>query len=135
MPYRLISVLAIALWMSTGLAVAEDKKPEAASAAAAKTDASQPAKAKAGDKAMTKAKAAKPKKKKKEVFTGKKTGINTASKEELMKLPGVTAEVADKIIAGRPYLTKVHLLTKDIISYDIFQKIKARVAADGKAPF
>ena len=45
----------------------------------------------------------------------KPVDINSASKAELKKLPGVDDAKADKIIAGRPYLSKAHLVTHHII--------------------
>src|SRR3972149_5788560 len=41
----------------------------------------------------------------------KPVDINSASKAELKKLPGISGAAADKIIAGRPYLSKANLVT------------------------
>ena len=135
MLHRLFVVLALALGVSSGLAVAEDKKQETAGKAAAMSEPGDPAKASPNGVAPKSKPAGQPKAKKKAKYSGKLTGINTAGKEELMKLPGVTAAVADKIIANRPYLTKVHLVMRNIIAQEIFEKIKDRVVADGKPPF
>lgn len=62
-------------------------------------------------------------------YKGPKTDLNGAPKEALMKLPDVTAALADKIIAGRPYLTKAHLITHDVIPYAVYDKIKDRIVA------
>ncbi|MFN8010604.1 MAG: hypothetical protein U0P81_04290 [Holophagaceae bacterium] len=62
-------------------------------------------------------------------YKGPKTDLNGAPREALMKLPDVTAALADKIIAGRPYLTKAHLITHDVIPYAVYDKIKDRVVA------
>ncbi len=62
-------------------------------------------------------------------YKGPRTDLNGASKEALMKLPEVTAALADKIIAGRPYLTKAHLITHDVIPYAVYDKIKDRIVA------
>lgn len=68
-------------------------------------------------------------------YKGPKTDLNGAPKEALMKLPEVTAALADKIIAGRPYLTKAHLITHDVIPYAVYDKIKDRiVAVQAKVP-
>lgn len=68
-------------------------------------------------------------------YKGPKTDLNGASKEALMKLPEVTAALADRIIAGRPYLTKAHLITHDVIPFVVYDKIKDRiVAVQAKVP-
>lgn len=55
--------------------------------------------------------------------------LNGATKEALKQLPGVTDRYADKIIAGRPYLTKVHLVTHDVLPYGLYESIKHRIVA------
>ncbi len=64
--------------------------------------------------------------------TGPLVDINGASKEELKKLPGVTDAHADKIIAGRPYLTKAHLITHNILPAALYESIKKRIVAKQK---
>ena len=61
--------------------------------------------------------------------TVKAVDVNRASKDELKKLPGITDAMADKIIAGRPYLTKSRLVTENIIPMMTFQAIRDRIAA------
>jgi len=55
--------------------------------------------------------------------------INSASKEELKTLPGIDDAQADKIIAGRPYLTKAHLVTHNVLANGVYEKLKTRVIA------
>ena len=55
--------------------------------------------------------------------------INSASKEELKTLPDISDAQADKIIAGRPYGSKAHLLTRNIIDRAAYEKLKAQVIA------
>jgi competence protein ComEA len=56
-----------------------------------------------------------------------KVDLNTASKEDLMKLPGVDDATADKIIAGRPYSSKSELVKKNVLTQDEMKKIDAHV--------
>ena len=60
--------------------------------------------------------------------------INSATKDELMAIPGVTDVYADKIIAGRPYRTKAHLVTHNILSAGLYESIKKRIVARQKLP-
>lgn len=55
--------------------------------------------------------------------------LNLASKAELMKLPGIDEALAVKIIAGRPYLTKTNLVTRNILPIGVFKPIRHMVSA------
>lgn len=55
--------------------------------------------------------------------------LNSASRDELKKLPGVGDAEADKIIAARPLLTKAELVTRDIIGAGPYVSIKHLVVA------
>ena len=57
----------------------------------------------------------------------KKTDLNTASKEDLMKLPGVDDATADKIIAARPFKSHSELESKNIVTKDQYKKLSAMV--------
>jgi DNA uptake protein ComE-like DNA-binding protein len=61
-----------------------------------------------------------------------KVDLNTASKEDLMKLPGVDDATADKIIASRPYTSKSELVKKNVLTQEEMKKIEAHVMT--KAP-
>lgn len=58
-----------------------------------------------------------------------KIDINSASKDDLMKLKGVGDATADKIIAGRPYHAKNELVRKKIVSQPVYNQIKERIVA------
>jgi DNA uptake protein ComE-like DNA-binding protein len=55
--------------------------------------------------------------------------INTADLGTLQTLPGVTGEVAAKIVSRRPYPTKAHLLTRKVLSEDVFDAIRKDIVA------
>jgi len=55
--------------------------------------------------------------------------LNSATKDDLMKLPGVGDATADKIIAARPFKTKAELLTKKIVTRAEYSKIRTHVIA------
>ena len=55
--------------------------------------------------------------------------INSATKEQLKTLPGITDAYADKIIAGRPYLSKAFLVTKNVLPNDLFQTLRKQIVA------
>ena len=49
--------------------------------------------------------------------------LNTASKAQLMSLPGMDDSSADRVIAGRPYSTEHQLLERRILSREEYNKI------------
>jgi competence protein ComEA len=58
-----------------------------------------------------------------------KIDINSASKDDLMKLEGVGDAISAKIIAGRPYHTKRDLLTRKIVNQATYNKISDKIIA------
>jgi hypothetical protein len=55
--------------------------------------------------------------------------INSASRAQLKTLSGVGDAEADKIIAGRPYLSKVHLVTEAGLPIGTYQSIRRQIVA------
>jgi len=55
--------------------------------------------------------------------------LNTATREQLLSLPGVTAAEADRVIAGRPYDEPGELVTRRIMPKTEYDKIADRVTA------
>jgi DNA uptake protein ComE-like DNA-binding protein len=64
---------------------------------------------------------------------GKPVDINSAKSSELMKLPGVKAAEAAKIIAGRPYSSKADLVARNIIDAATYENLRKRIIA--KQPY
>ena len=64
-------------------------------------------------------------------MAGKKdlVDINTASRADLIKLPGIGETYADKIIAGRPFARKDELVSKGILPDGIYQKVAPLIIA------
>lgn len=72
---------------------------------------------------------AKPRKQSEKPSMAQRIDINTASKEELKKLPGIFDAEADKIIAKRPYKSKAGLLVDAGLTGAQYFAIKDRVLA------
>lgn len=116
MKRRIIQVLLIAAAsvLSASVCVAAESKAAPGEAASA------PKTAEKGTKA------------KKPVTPDNPVDINSASRAQLKQLPGIDDAVAKKIIAGRPYLSKAHLVTHHIISGTHYAQIKDLIIARQK---
>ena len=55
--------------------------------------------------------------------------LNTATKDQLTSLPGITSEKADRILENKPYDTPHQLVSRRILSEDEYSKIKDQITA------
>lgn len=60
--------------------------------------------------------------------------LNTATKAELIALPGVGEAIAAKIVAARPFKAKDELVSKGIVTEAAYAKFKDMVIAKQAAP-
>jgi competence protein ComEA len=58
--------------------------------------------------------------------------INHANKAGLKQLPGIGDTEADKIVAGRPYLSKADLVTRNILPRGTYEGLKKLIIAKQK---
>jgi competence protein ComEA len=113
--YISVALTAAALLLSTGLSSAVENKTDTPQQAATKVDASSKnAKSEINAKHKHQARI-------------KLVDINSATKDELKKLPGIGDAEADKIIAGRPFGSKAWLVTKKIISMETYQGVSGLI--------
>lgn len=61
--------------------------------------------------------------------SSKPVDINTASRIELKKLPGISDAVAGRIIAGRPYASKANLVSRNIVDAAVYDGIRRSIVA------
>ncbi|MBI5709686.1 MAG: helix-hairpin-helix domain-containing protein [Candidatus Eisenbacteria bacterium] len=121
---RFISFLALGAFvaaLAAPLALAQGGSTEPAKAAPAATAPAKPAEHKTASKP-----AAKP--------AVEKVDLNSATREDLAKLPGVGDAIADRIIAGRPYKARTDLLKNKIVTAKEYARVKALVVARQAAP-
>jgi len=55
--------------------------------------------------------------------------VNSATRAQLMTLPGIGDAEADRIVAGRPYLSKADLASKRVIPTGVYLSLRGRVIA------
>jgi DNA uptake protein ComE-like DNA-binding protein len=101
-----------------GVALADTAKGETSAEEKKET----PAKERVEEKGEAKAHARKAK-----AMAAPKVDLNMAAKEDLMKLPGVTDEIADKIVAARPFVSRSELVSKKILTSAEYAKIRGKI--------
>jgi DNA uptake protein ComE-like DNA-binding protein len=63
------------------------------------------------------------------MHSDKAVDINTASREDLLNLPGMTERDADRIIAERPFKNAHELVARRVIPQSEYDKISDRIIA------
>jgi competence protein ComEA len=58
--------------------------------------------------------------------------LNTATRAELMKLPGIGEAISDKILKARPFANKAQLLSRGLVSKVVYDKLSPLVVARQK---
>lgn len=53
--------------------------------------------------------------------------INEASQQELMRVLGLDADIAERIVEHRPYPSKLDLLGRMVVPEEIYRSIKSRI--------
>jgi DNA uptake protein ComE-like DNA-binding protein len=113
MKYRIgpTAMIALAFVFASGIASASVDAARPAAQPAASTNAAKPGKSRPAMRMVD---------------------INSASKTELKALSGIDEARANKIIVGRPYLTKAQLVTRNIIPAGVYEQIKDEIIAKQK---
>ena len=64
----------------------------------------------------------------------KQVNLNSASKDDLMSLPGMTSDWAEGIIGGRPYYAPSDLLKNHVVPKGEYNRIADRITTSGAKP-
>jgi DNA uptake protein ComE-like DNA-binding protein len=60
---------------------------------------------------------------------GNAIDLNSASREQLQTLPGITPKISESIVAHRPYSAASELVDRHVLSKEAYDKIADRVEA------
>jgi DNA uptake protein ComE-like DNA-binding protein len=59
--------------------------------------------------------------------------LNNCSREELLDLPGINDDLAERILDNRPYRSKFDLLNRLIVPDSVYSELRSRVYVEAKA--
>jgi competence protein ComEA len=120
-------VAALALGLLTASAAMAQSAATTPTTASTKTQ--QPAAKPAPAPAAAKPAAAKPAAAKPAAPKAEMLDLNSATREQLVALPGIGETYADAIIKNRPYKSKNELVSKKVIPAAAYKKIRTKVIA------
>ena|ERR1700758_3327225 len=56
--------------------------------------------------------------------------LNGCSRDELLRVPGINEDLAERILDNRPYRSKFDLLTRMIVPESVYAELRSRVYVD-----
>jgi hypothetical protein len=59
--------------------------------------------------------------------------LNTCGRQDLLQVPGIDGDLAERILDNRPYRSKFDLLSRLIVSEALFIRLRSRVYVDPQA--
>lgn len=59
--------------------------------------------------------------------------LNSCSREDLLKVPGINDDMAERILDNRPYRSKFDLLNRLIVPEPVYNELRSRVYVDPAA--
>jgi DNA uptake protein ComE-like DNA-binding protein len=59
--------------------------------------------------------------------------LNECSREDLLRLPGMTEMLTDRIVSNRPYRHRLDLVARMVVPSGVYQNIRDLVDVDGSA--
>jgi predicted DNA-binding helix-hairpin-helix protein len=59
--------------------------------------------------------------------------LNQCSREDLLRVPGLTDALADRILENRPYRHRLDLVARMVVPSGVYQNIRDLVDVDGSA--
>ncbi|MBI1796236.1 MAG: helix-hairpin-helix domain-containing protein [Candidatus Eisenbacteria bacterium] len=127
---KIIAAIVAVFALAASLAFAQGGSTTTGGSTSTAPAATAPAKAAPAEKPMMAEKsttAEKPKMKGEKHAMMMKCDLNSAPKEELMKLSGIDDATADKIVAARPFKSRGELMSKNILTKAQYSKVSSHV--------